>query len=122
VARAAIEKAKTRGVQFLLPTDNIIGTPVDTGKVNKKGKSVFEIQNPRVNKEQDIPADSEGLDIGPDTAKRFSEIVLGAKTIMWNGPMGMFEDARFAAGTNAVAQAVVDATQKKRREEHHRRW
>ncbi|HEX3988522.1 MAG TPA: phosphoglycerate kinase [Verrucomicrobiae bacterium] len=110
VARAAIEKAKTRGVQFLLPTDNIIGTPVDTGKVNKKGKPVFEIQNPRTNNEKDIPADSEGLDIGPETAKRYSEIVLGAKTIMWNGPMGMFEDARFAEGTNAVARAVAEAT------------
>ena len=110
VARAAIEKAKTRGVQFLLPTDNIIGTPVDTGKVNKKGKPVFEIQNSRTNNEKDIPADSEGLDIGPDTAKRYSEIVLGAKTIIWNGPMGMFEDARFAEGTNAVARAVAEAT------------
>jgi phosphoglycerate kinase len=110
VARAAMEKAKTRNVQFLLPTDNIIGTPVDTGKVNKKGKPVFEIQNPRPNSERDIPADSEGLDIGPETAKRFSEIVLGAKTIMWNGPMGMFEDARFAEGTNTVARAVAEAT------------
>ena len=110
VARLALDKAKKRGVQFLLPSDNIIGTPVDTGKVNKKGKPVFEIQNPRTNNEKDIPADSEGLDIGPDTAKRFSDIVLGAKTIMWNGPMGMFEDARFAEGTNAVARAVAEAT------------
>jgi phosphoglycerate kinase len=110
VARSAMEKAKTRGVQFLLPTDNIIGTPVDTGKVNKKGKPVMEIQNPRTNSEQDIPADSEGLDIGPETARSFSEIVRGAKTIMWNGPMGMFEDPRFAEGTNAVARAVAEAT------------
>ncbi|HEY3854444.1 MAG TPA: phosphoglycerate kinase [Verrucomicrobiae bacterium] len=110
VARAAMDKAKKRNVQFLLPTDNIIGTPVDTGKVNKKGKPVFEIQNARTNKEKDIPADAEGFDIGPDTAKRYAEIVLGAKTIMWNGPMGMFEDARFAEGTNAVARAVAEAT------------
>jgi phosphoglycerate kinase len=110
VARAAMEKAKSRGVRFLLPSDNIIGTPVDTGKVNKKGKPVMEIQNPRPHSDGDIPADSEGLDIGPETARRFSEIVRGAKTIMWNGPMGMFEDARFAEGTNAVARAVVDAT------------
>jgi phosphoglycerate kinase len=110
IARAAIEKAKNRGVQFLLPSDNIIGTPVDTGKVNKKGKPVMEIQNPRVNNDQDIPDDAEGLDIGPDTARRYAEIVRGAKTIMWNGPMGMFEDARFAEGTNAVARAVAEAT------------
>ncbi|HEY3913821.1 MAG TPA: phosphoglycerate kinase, partial [Verrucomicrobiae bacterium] len=110
VAKAAMEKAKARNVQFLLPSDNVIGTPVDTGKLNKKGKPIFEIQNPRVNAADDIPADSEGLDIGPETAKRFAEIVRGAKTIMWNGPMGMFEDARFAEGTNAVAKAVAEAT------------
>jgi phosphoglycerate kinase len=112
VARQAIDKAKKRGVQFLLPSDNIIGTPVDTGKVNKKGKPVMEIQNPRTNSAQDIPDDAEGLDIGPETARRYADIVRGAKTIMWNGPMGMFEDKRFAEGTNAVARAVVEATMK----------
>jgi phosphoglycerate kinase len=112
VAKAAMEKAKRRGVQFLLPSDNVIGTPVDTGKVNKKGKPVMEIQNPRVNNTNDIPDDAEGLDIGPDTARRYAEILRGAKTIMWNGPMGMFEDARFAEGTNVVARAVVEATEK----------
>jgi phosphoglycerate kinase len=110
IARSAMEKAKSRGVQFLLPSDNIIGTPVDTGKVNKKGKPVMEIQNPRANSDRDIPDDAEGLDIGPDTARRYAEIVRGAKTIMWNGPMGMFEDARFAEGTNAIARAVAEAT------------
>jgi hypothetical protein len=49
VARAALEKAKARNVQFLLPTDNIIGTPVNTGKLNKKGKPVIDIQNPQTN-------------------------------------------------------------------------
>jgi phosphoglycerate kinase len=84
---------------------------VDTGKLNKKGKPVFDLQNPRV-VGGDIPDDSEGLDIGPETAKRFGEIIRSAKTILWNGPMGMFEDKRFAEGTNIVARAVVDATQK----------
>ena len=112
LAKAAVEKAKQRGVQFLVPTDNIIATPVDTGKLNKKGRPVFDLQNPRPNSEPNIPDDAEGLDIGPDTAKRFAEIVRGAKTVLWNGPMGMFEDKRFAEGTNAVAAAVVDATQK----------
>jgi phosphoglycerate kinase len=110
VARAAMDKAKTRGVQFLLPSDNIIATPVDTGKVNKKGKPVFDLQNPRINSDADIPADAEGLDIGPETARRYAEIVRGAKTIMWNGPMGMFEDRRFAEGTNAIARAVAETT------------
>jgi phosphoglycerate kinase len=110
VARAAIEKAAKRNVQFLLPSDNIIGTPVDTGKLNKKGKPVIEIQNPRTNQGPDIPPEAEGLDIGPETARRYSEVLLKAKTIIWNGPMGMFEDKRFAEGTNTVARAVVEAT------------
>jgi phosphoglycerate kinase len=105
-----MEKAKARNVQFLLPTDNIIGTPVDTGKLNKKGKPVIDIQNPQSNSGPDIPAEAEGLDIGPDTARRYGEVILKAKTIIWNGPMGMFEDKRFAAGTNAVALAVAEAT------------
>jgi len=110
LARAALAKAKARGVQFLLPTDNIIGTPVNTGKLNKKGKPVIDIQNPQTNAQDNIPDDTEGLDIGPETSRHFGEIILQARTIMWNGPMGMFEDARFAAGTNAVARAVSEAT------------
>ena len=112
VAKAAVAKAKARGVQFLLPTDNIVATPVDSGRLNKKGKPIFDLQNPRVNSSQDIPDAEEGLDIGPDSAKRFAEVIRGAKTILWNGPMGMFEDQRFAEGTNVVARAVVEATQK----------
>ncbi len=112
VAKAAVVKAAARGVQFLLPTDNITATPVDSGKLNKKGRPIFDLQNPRVNSSQDIPDAEEGLDIGPESAKRFAEVIRGAKTILWNGPMGMFEDKRFAEGTNIVARAVVEATQK----------
>jgi len=50
--------------------------------------------------------------VGEETTRRYAEIISSAKTILWNGPMGMFEDARFAAATNSVAQAVADATQK----------
>ena len=112
VALAALEKAKKRGVQFLIPTDNIVATPVVTDKLNKKGKPIIDLVNPRTNTEKNIPDNEEGVDIGPATAAAFSEAIIGAKTILWNGPMGIFEDKRFAAGTNAVAQAVVDATQK----------
>ena len=108
----ALAKAADRGVKFLLPTDNIVATPVDTGKVNKKGRAIFEFTNPRVNADADIADADEGFDIGPATAARYSEIVRSAKTVLWNGPMGMFEDKRFAQGTNIVARAVVDATQK----------
>ncbi len=110
-ALAAEAKAADRGVSFLLPTDTVIADLKDTGKVNKKGRPVFEFVNPRVNT-GDIPDDCEGFDIGPDTVRRYSEVIASAKTILWNGPMGMFEDPRFAAGTHAVAKAAVEATQK----------
>ena len=59
----------------------------------------------------EIPADKMGLDIGPETIKLFSEEILKAKTIVWNGPMGVFEMDNFAKGTNAIANTLVEATQ-----------
>jgi len=110
-ALAAEEKAKKLGVNFQLPTDVIVATPVDSGKLNKKGKPVFDFENVRTVR-GDIPDDAEGFGIGAETAANYAKIISSAKTILWNGPMGMFEDARFAAGTYAVAQAVADTTQK----------
>jgi phosphoglycerate kinase len=112
VALAALEKAKQRGVKFLLPVDNTIVTPVKTDKLDKKGRPVLDLTNPRTWAENDIPDAEEGVDIGPATAKQFGDVIRSAKTVLWNGPMGIFEDKRFAIGTNAVAQSVVDATQK----------
>jgi len=110
-ALAAEAKAKKLGVNFQLPTDTVVATPVDTGKLNKKGKPVYDFANIHTVKGP-IPAEAEGFSIGEETAANYAKIILGAKTILWNGPMGMFEDPRFAAGTNAVAQAVAEATQK----------
>ncbi len=112
IALAALEKAKKRGVKFLLPTDNTVATPVVTDKLNKKGKPIIDLTNPRTNSEPNIPDSEEGVDIGPATAKAYAAEIASAKTVFWNGPMGIFEDKRFAPGTNAVAQAVVEATQK----------
>jgi phosphoglycerate kinase len=112
VAKAALSKAKQRGVKFLLPVDDVVAVPVKTDKLDKKGKPLTEYQNVRVNMDLNCPGDAAGLDIGPATVKAFSQEVASAKTILWNGPMGLFEDKRFAEGTNAVARAVADATQK----------
>jgi phosphoglycerate kinase len=91
--------------------DNIVVTPVQTDKLNKKGKPVIDFQNPRVWSETDIPDQEEGVDIGPSTIQAYVEVVRTAKTILWNGPMGIFEDPRFAEGTNAIARAVAEATE-----------
>lgn len=109
MAKSALAKAKQKGVKFLLPIDNVVATPVKTDKLNKKGKPIFDLQNPHTIKGA-FPAEVEGLDIGPETVKLFSSEVAQAKTILWNGPMGLFEDPRFAEGTFAVARAVADAT------------
>ena len=112
IAKSALAKAKAKNVKFLLPSDDVVANPVKTDKLDKKGKPIIEWQNPRVSVDMNCPDDAAGLDIGPATAKAYAEVIAKAKTILWNGPMGIFEDKRFAEGTNAVARAVVDATQK----------
>ena len=100
VAQAALDKANERNVQFLIPNDHIVATP---GATNQ-------LKNHRVSDDNNIPNDVGGVDIGPETTANFSEVIAGAKTILWNGPMGIFEDARFAEGTFGVAKAVCEAT------------
>jgi phosphoglycerate kinase len=112
IANSALAKAKAKNVQFLLPSDDVVATPVKTDKLDKKGKPVIEFQNPRTSSDMNCPDDAAGLDIGPATVKAYAEVIATAKTILWNGPMGFFENKQFAAGTNAIAQAVADATQK----------
>jgi phosphoglycerate kinase len=112
IANSALAKAKQRGVKFLLPTDDVVAEPVKTEKLDKKGKPVIDYQNIRVSAQLDCPDSAAGLDIGPATAQRYAQEVAIAKTILWNGPMGLFEDKRFAEGTNAVARAVAESTQK----------
>jgi phosphoglycerate kinase len=112
VAKSALEKSGKRGVKFLLPLDDVIATPVKTDKLDKKGKPVIEYQNVRINTDMNCPDDSAGLDIGPETIKAYSEEIRMARTILWNGPMGLFENKQFAEGTNAIARAVAEVTQK----------
>jgi phosphoglycerate kinase len=112
VAKAALAKAKERGVKFLLPVDDVVAVPVKTEKLDKKGKPVIDYEQVRPSSDLNCPDDAAGLDIGPQSVKAFAEEIAKAKTILWNGPMGLFEDKRFAEGTNAVARAVAEVTEK----------
>lgn len=94
-----LEKAKAKGVNLILPVDTIIADKFD----NDARKDAVDTGK--------IPADWMGLDIGTKTVELFSEVIKGSKTLLWNGPMGVFEMANFEQGTRAIANAVVAATQ-----------
>jgi phosphoglycerate kinase len=100
MAKTLIEKAKANNIRLLLPVDTIIADKFDNNANNKTVGIT------------DIPADWLGMDIGPESIKLFANEILNARTIVWNGPMGVFEMENFAKGTFAIAQALADATQK----------
>ena len=93
-ARRALEAARRRGVSLVLPVDAVVADGVDAPAGRVVGV-------------REIPAAQMGLDIGPRTVERFREALAGARTIVWNGPMGVFEREPFAAGTLAIARAVA---------------
>jgi len=97
VAKTVVEKAKSRGVKLLLPVDHVVAPKLEAG-VETKVMSVDE-----------IPDGWMGLDIGPETIAQFEAEIAKAKTIIWNGPVGVFEIDAFAKGTIAVAKAVAGA-------------
>jgi phosphoglycerate kinase len=96
-----IETAKKNGVELVLPTDIVVNAGFPAGDTPI---------NPEVVPADAIPADKMGLDIGPASQKLFHDKIVDSKTVVWNGPMGVFEVAQFAEGTRAVAQGLVDAT------------
>lgn len=102
LARQLLGRANERGVAFLLPTDNVV---VEKEKWDADPQSV----KPHTCSVNDIKPGEAGLDIGPDAVKEFSGKIAAAKTIVWNGPMGMFEHPPFDQGTRAIAQAVASA-------------
>lgn len=95
-AKEMIEKAKAKGVNFLLPVDNRIAAE-------------FKDVEAKVTEGQDIPDGFMGLDIGPKTEKIYADAIKDAKTVVWNGPMGVFEFENYNKGTIAVAKAMADA-------------
>jgi phosphoglycerate kinase len=100
VAKKALEKAKARGVKFLLPVDTFI-----TEHFDFKAKTIT--PGKYLQPGEDIPDGWEGVDIGPESVKLFCAEVASAKTILWNGPMGVFEVPECAKGTFAIAQAIA---------------
>jgi phosphoglycerate kinase len=93
-----LNKAESRGVKIHLPVDSVNGDKFDKDAAT----NVTDIRN--------IEAGWLGLDIGPKSAAAFAEIIKGSKTILWNGPMGVFEMPKFESGTKTVAEAIVAAT------------
>jgi len=98
VADSLMKKAEEKGVKLLLPTDVILADKFDNDATTAVAKVT------------EISGDWMGLDIGPDSIKTFGEEIAKANTIVWNGPMGVFEMSSFAKGTNDVAQMLADAT------------
>ena len=96
-ARGTLETARRRGVQIVLPVDAVVAAGLDS----PSGRAVSV---------RDIPADQMGLDLGPLSVERFAAVVRTAKTIVWNGPMGVFEKPAFATGTVALARAVAESS------------
>jgi phosphoglycerate kinase len=96
VCREYLQRAQESGVQLVLPTDIVVAPE-------------FKAEAPATVVAADaIPADQMGLDIGPDSARAFADALADARTVFWNGPMGVFEFEAFSAGTRAVAQALTE--------------
>ena len=95
LAKGLMEKAEKKGVKFLLPIDNVVADDFNNDA------------NRKIVPSSAIPDGWEGLDIGPETRALFAREIEGAKTVVWNGPMGVFEMPNFAEGTKAVAEALA---------------
>jgi phosphoglycerate kinase len=95
VARAVLDEARAKGVTFLLPMDHVIAERAEATAATRLADSTA------------IPAGWMGLDIGPKAREAFAKLIRGAKTVVWNGPMGVFELAPFREGTFAVARAIA---------------
>ena len=97
VAKEILDKAKEKHVNLLLPIDNVVATEFD----EKAEHRVIDSDN--------IPSHMMGMDIGPKTIEKFNEVIKNSKTVIWNGPMGVFEMPTFAKGTKAVATALAES-------------
>jgi phosphoglycerate kinase len=95
LARTVLQRAEQRGVKLMLPQDVMVAGSLDAQRGDLVGAS-------------QVPGDAMALDIGPATVEAFRRVILPARALFWNGPMGLFENAAFARGTLGVAQAGAD--------------
>ena len=110
IAKETLAKVHATGVKFLLPTDHVIAQKVETPVPGQK-KPKIEFKNPQQSTDATIEVGYCGVDIGPKTIARYNEEIARARTIVWNGPMGIFETPEYSTGTFEVARAVAAATQ-----------
>ncbi|MCR5219435.1 MAG: phosphoglycerate kinase [bacterium] len=96
LARDLLAESRAQNVTVLLPEDHLTGSDPESSEAHAYDNSAF-------------PQDEMGLDIGPKTVKRYAEVIAKAQTVVWNGPMGVFENATFAEGTFAIAKALADS-------------
>ena len=99
VAKEILDTAARKGVKCFLPTDSVVA---DAFRPDA---------NTRIDSSRHIPDGWQGLDIGPMACADFTEVIKTSKTILWNGPMGVFEFPKFATGTKAIAEAIVHSTE-----------
>lgn len=97
-ARDILANAKAKGINFMLPEDSVISE-----KFSDAGEA-------KIVKSSEVPSDWMALDIGPEAIKKYSEVIRNSKSIMWNGPLGVFEMEKFSKGTFEIATAIADAT------------
>lgn len=109
VSKKVLALAEEKKKQFVLPPDHLMAEPVETDKLDKKGRKVIEFRNAQNTNDPNIKPGWEGVDIGPKSTELFSNIIKNAKTVVWNGPMGIFEMKDFAKGTFGVAKAVAES-------------
>lgn len=100
LAKDVLEKFKNSNAKVVLPQDNVVASEFK----NESPASIVDADK--------IPADKMGLDVGPKTIEEFKNIILSSKTVVWNGPLGVFEFDNFSAGTNEIAKALAEATSK----------
>jgi phosphoglycerate kinase len=98
-----LERGAKTGVEFVIPVDVAVSADFPDTKTHKP------VEDYEVVDADKIPANKEGLDIGPKTRELFASKIADAKTVFWNGPVGVFEHPTFAEGTKAVAQALLDS-------------